>query len=173
MKNFIYILLIGLPLCLCSCVETEVDDKALLEQVEALFKANKYAEALSTAKRLVRVCEEKYGAEHADTVVAKDKLGWAYFETKDYTKAESIFKPNLETCKKVLGLEHQQTAECLDSMSLLYYNTGDWDKAVRFAQQTLDLKEKIYGPDHQKTAYARVGLRMAQREASKARQQQN
>ena len=162
MKNLVYILLIGLPLCLCSCVETEVDDKALLEQVNALCKARKYEEAVPVAERLVKICQEKYGMEHSDAIVAVHKLGWVYFNAKSYNKAESTFKRNLEVCKKVFGYEHPQTADCISSISALYYEMGDLDKAEQFCRHALELREKIYGPDHEKTSIARGRLEQIQ-----------
>ena len=171
MKNVLYVLLIGLSLCLCSCVETEVDDKALLEEVKALFKEDKYAEALPLAERLVKICEEKYGTEHPDTVVAELELGWNYIKTKNYAKAESTLKKNLEACKRVFGLEHPRTIDCLDNMAELYHETGNWDKAMQFGQSVLELKEKVYGPDHYKTNIARSLLEKTQKAVREAQQQ--
>jgi tetratricopeptide (TPR) repeat protein len=122
------------------------------QQVEELFEAGKYSEAIPLATQSVHLREKALGPEHRDTAKSLNDLANLYHATRDDAKAEPLYQRALKIREKVLGPEHPDTATSLNDLANLYYSLGDYAKAEPLYQRVLTIREKILGPDHPRIA---------------------
>ena len=121
-------------------------------QVQELFKAGKYSEAIPLATQSLHFREKMLGPEHAGTATSLNNLAQLYQAMGDYTKAEPLLQRALQIREKALGPEHPGTAESLNNLAQLYQAMGDYTKAEPLLQRALKIREKALGPEHPGTA---------------------
>ena len=131
------------------------------QQVQALFKAGKYSEAIPPATQLLHLREKALGPEHRDTATSLNNLASLYGRTGDYARAEPLFQRALKIREKALGPEHPYTAVSLNNLADLYINMEDYAKAEPLLQRALKIDEKTLGPQHPDTATTLTNLAIA------------
>ena len=112
------------------------------KQVQELFKAGKYSEAIPLATQSLHLRERTLGPTHPITATALNNLGYLYAAMRDYAKAEPLYQRALKIREKALGPEHLGTAQSLNNLAGLYNKMGDYAKAEPLFQRALKIREK-------------------------------
>jgi tetratricopeptide (TPR) repeat protein len=122
------------------------------QQVQELFKAGKYSEAIPPATQCLHLREQALGPEHPFTVLSLNNLAQLYVNMGDYAKAEPLLQRALKILEKAAGPEHPVTALSLNNLAMLYDKMRDYVKAEPLYQGALKINEKALGPEHPDTA---------------------
>ena len=138
------------PIALHAAPDTDELQRAneLNSQVENLYRAGKYEEAIIKAKELVSIRERLSGPEHPDVAANLNNLAVLYVETGRYAEAEPLYKRALNIDEKSLGSEHPSTATELNNLADLYETTGRYSEAEPLYKRALAISEKAFGSDH-------------------------
>jgi tetratricopeptide (TPR) repeat protein len=96
--------------------------QTLNKQVDELYDAGKYAEAIPLAQRALAIREKALGSDHPDLVETLNNLAYLYHAQGRYAEAEPLFKRSLAIQEKVLGPDHPDVAGSLNSLGLLYHH---------------------------------------------------
>jgi tetratricopeptide (TPR) repeat protein len=122
------------------------------KQVQELFKAGKYSEAIPPATESLHLRERTLGPNHPSTATALSNLGELYLKMGDYANAEPLLQRALKIREKALGPNHPSTATALNNLGKLYFKMGEFAKAEPLFQRALKIREKALGPEHFSTA---------------------
>lgn len=88
-----------------------VDDLgALNQQVQVLYQAGKYAEAIPLAERYAERTKARYGASAAQYATAISNLAQLLQTTNRLTEAERLFRSAIVIDEKALGSNHPTLA---------------------------------------------------------------
>jgi CHAT domain-containing protein/Flp pilus assembly protein TadD len=131
---------------------------ALFAQITELFKAGKYADAVSLAQRLVSIAERTAGPNHPNVGTALSLLANIYEAQGRYTDAEPPCKRALAIYEKANGPEHPTVALALGNLANLYEHEGRYGDAEPLYQRSIAIYEKTYGPDHIEVGHALANL---------------
>jgi tetratricopeptide (TPR) repeat protein len=129
-----------------SDADAELD--AIREQVERLYQAGRFEEALPLAQRELEQREKTLSPEHPDVVTALNNLAARYYATGDYARAKPLIERALAINEKALGPEHSDVATSLNNLASLYLTTGDYARAEPLYDRALTIREKALGPEH-------------------------
>jgi len=132
--------------------DSVAEAKRLNDQVEALFGAGRYQEAIPLAQSALAIRERVLGAAHPETATSLNNLAELYRGTGAYAKAEPLYQRALAIREKVRGAEHPETATSLNDLARLYRGTGAYAKAEPLYQRALAIREKVLGAEHPDTA---------------------
>jgi tetratricopeptide (TPR) repeat protein len=162
------------------------DLAALNRQVEALFDAGKYAEALPLAERAVKVAEERQSPDSPVVVdallllaelyqsqgrdpdaehllqrvrISLDMLAFRYESQRRYADAEALRRRGLTILEKVLGPSHPNVGRSLKLLAWLYYLQGRYPETEALFKRCIAIYEKTYGSDHNSLGTAISDLR--------------
>src|SRR5437899_4652865 len=94
-------------------------------QVQELYKAGKYSDAIPIERRVLELREKALGSEHPETATSLNNLGELYERMGDYTKAELLLQRALKIREKVLGPEHPETLKSRNYLAQLHRKMGD------------------------------------------------
>ena len=72
----------------------------LNEQVNQLYKAGKYSEAIPIATRVLELRKKALGPDHPDTATSLNNLAELYRSMGDYAKAEPLYERALKISEK-------------------------------------------------------------------------
>ncbi|MDI3281691.1 CHAT domain-containing tetratricopeptide repeat protein [Polyangium sp. 15x6] len=117
------------------------DDETIEKDVEALYGAGKYGEALAAAQKLVALREQKYGKEHPKTGSALSDLGGMYLATGDYPKAEGFLRRAVEILEATKGPD-DLLATAVGNLGTLLKKKGDTKGAEKAYERAIALEEK-------------------------------
>jgi len=117
--------------------------KRLVEQINKLRAAEKYAEAIPLAERLIEMVEKESGPEHVVVAQLINGLAELYRMTRNFVRAEPLYQRALATRQKLLGPEHPDVAVTLNNFALLYIQTRDYGRAEPLLQRAISIYEKI------------------------------
>jgi len=99
---------------------TNLDEaERLNEEVNRLYNAGKYDEALSLAERALEIGEKALGSEHPTVATSLNNLAALYHAKGDYTKAEPLYQRALGIWEQALGPMHPQVATSLNNLAAL------------------------------------------------------
>jgi CHAT domain-containing protein/Tfp pilus assembly protein PilF len=138
---------------------------------EAERPARRYAEAISSTERALRILEKSLGPDHPKVAPSLNYLADLYRDKGDYAKAEPLYQRALGIREKALGPEHPEVALSLNNLAVLYYAKGDYPKAEPLQQRALGIREKALGPEHPEVANSLnnlAGLFAAKRDITQA-----
>ena len=123
--------------------QSEEEAKRLVEQINKLRAAAKYAEAIPLAERLIKMVEKEAGPEHVVVAQLINGLAELYRMTRNFDRAEPLYKRALATREKLLGPEHPDVAVTLNNFALLYIQKRDYGRAEPLLQRAISIHEKI------------------------------
>jgi len=122
--------------------------KRLNREVNQLYGAGRYDEALPLAERALALREKALGAEHAAVAQSLNNVAMLYEAKGDYARAEPLYQRTLALREKLLGAEHQEVATSLNNLAGLHYLKGDYTRAEPLYQRALAIREKLLGAEH-------------------------
>lgn len=134
--------------------QEDVRQKVVLinQEVEKLYRAGKYPQALEKAQQVLPIAEKELGLEHPDTGTAVYNLADLSYAIGEYQKALPLYVRALAIAEQAQGPEHAATAIRLSSVAAVYKTMGDYQKALPLHMRALALAEKEQGPEHPDTA---------------------
>ncbi len=139
--------------------QTQVADLAkLMQQITALTKDGKLAEAADVGRRLVAIGESIAGKDHQLTATTLFALGQIYMLQGKLDEAEAIFNRVLAIREKAHGRDHAEVAAVVDRLGQIAVTRGNYAEAERTLGRALTIYQRSLGPDHHDTAMTRVAL---------------
>ena len=96
----------------------------LYQQVNRLYKAGKYKEAIPVAERYVAAAKKRFGKQHTRYATAIAWLGVLYQSQGRYLEAEPLYKRDLAIGEKALGPDHPSVGTSLNNLAELYQGAG-------------------------------------------------
>jgi len=164
-----------------DCAATlRASDGGLLWKPEAhplLFRAGLSLEqsrlsgaAITYWKSMVATGTRLLGAEHANAVVARDRLAAAYEAAGKSSDAVSVFQTALAEREKNLGPEDQETIAARAHLAHALQSAGRPAEAVALYEQTVDGSGRMLGAGHPVTLDARASLAQAYQAAGQDRE---
>jgi tetratricopeptide (TPR) repeat protein len=130
-----------------------VDDiKTLNQEIERLYGAGKYAEAVPVALRALAEAEQRFGSDHPEVVRSLDDLAELYRVQGLYAPAEPLYKRSLAIRDKTLGPDHPDVATNINRLAGLYYAMGRYGESEPLYKRALVIREAALGPDHVEVA---------------------
>src|SRR5690242_15335946 len=159
-----------------DCTATlRASDGGLLWKPEAhplLFRAGLSLEqsrlsdaAITYWKSMVATSTRLLGGDHANAVVARDRLAAAYEAAGKSSDAVSVFQTALAEREKNLGPEDQETIAARAHLAHALQSAGRPGEAVALYEQTVDDSARMLGAGHPVTLDARVSLAQAYQSA--------
>ncbi|MDI1478932.1 CHAT domain-containing tetratricopeptide repeat protein [Polyangium sp. y55x31] len=120
----------------------------LNQQVNQLYGAGKFGEAIPLAERALAIGENAFGPNHPIVATGLNNLAAMYDAVGDYAKAEPLFQRAVGIYERLQGPEHPNVATALNNLATLYNSKGDRSKSESLHQRALSIREKALGPDH-------------------------
>ena len=142
-------------------VAQSADPSALNRQMEQLYQAGRYAEAISVAERALAQTESQFGPSHLDVGNALNRLAVLFIHQGRYAEAEPLYKRVLAIKQQALGAEHTEFGTALYGLAVLYVQQGRYAEAEPLYKRALAIKEKVLGLEHTEvgtTLYALAAL---------------
>ena len=124
----------------------------LNQQVDELYQAGRYAEAIPLAEQALTIRETALGPDHPDTATSLNNLAFLYDSQGRYGEAEPLYQRSLAIRETALGPDHPDTATSLNNLAFLYDSQGRYGEAEPLYQRSLAIRETALGPDHPDTA---------------------
>jgi tetratricopeptide (TPR) repeat protein len=123
----------------------------LFKEFERQRAAGRHREAVSLAKRMVRLAQTSYADKPGILADSLSNLGLIYWEQGRYAEAEPLYQQSLRIYE-ALGPEHYGVAYVLNNLANLYKDQSKYAEAERLYQRALRIQEKARGPDHPQVA---------------------
>lgn len=126
--------------------------------------------AITIGQPLVAEYEQELGADHPDTLTARNNLATAYQEAGKLREATSLFERTLADRLRVLGADHPLTLASVNNLAGAYHEAGRLDEAVGLYEAALADRERVLGADHPETLATRGNLAMTYHQAGRQEQ---
>lgn len=130
----------------------EVSARRADEEVERLYQAGKYQEALPLAQRQVHTWESIRGKDHPDVATALMALGRLHLSQSEYKKVEPLARRALTIREVAFGELSKEVASCLTLLANLHKEMGDKPKAEPLHLRVLKIREATFGSNHPEVA---------------------
>jgi hypothetical protein len=108
------------------------------------------------------------GADHRDTLAARDNLAIAYLAVGRAAEAIRLHEQALAGRERVLGPDHPDTLASRNNLAIAYLKAGRAAEAIPLFEQALAGRERVLGPDHPDTLAARDNLAIAYQAVGRA-----
>ena len=138
---------------LVATAHAQTDPAALDAEVEKLYQAGKYSEAIEVTKRSLAIGEKLLGPDHPDVATSLNNMGLLYQEQGRYGEAEPLYKRSLAIREAALGPDHLSLSTSLSNLGMLYQAVGRYAEAEPLYRRSIAICEMGLGPDHPRTAY--------------------
>ncbi len=117
-----------------------------------LYKEDKFAEALNSAKKVVELREKTLPQNDALLAASYTNLGYIFRSLGKYYEAEKALKKALKIEENRLGKEQADLAELLTSIGWLLHAQNNAMDAEAFFKRAVAVTEKSFGADHKEVA---------------------
>ena len=138
----------------------------------ALYHLNELADsapqAIAVGEPLIEDLERVLGADHLDTLSARNSLAVAYRAVGRATEAIRLHEKTLAARERVRGPDHPSTLSSRNNLAVAYRAAGRAADAIALHEQVLAVRDRVLGPDHPGTRASRNSLASAYREAGRA-----
>ncbi len=121
--------------------QAEID--AARKQVDQLRQAGKYAEATKAQQRVVKLTENRFGPNDAQTAAALTTLADLYTAQNKFAEAEPLLKRAITIREKAKKPDNNEIAQALDNLGSLYMKQGRTADAAPLAQRAADLRANV------------------------------
>jgi tetratricopeptide (TPR) repeat protein len=134
--------------------------------VRQLRAAADLSRAADLGTRVLADCERVLGADHPDTLVARDNLAEAY-SSGQMEEAVPLHERTLAGRQRVLGADHPDTLSSQEHLATAYQGIGRLDLAIPLYERTLSDLERVVGPDDPDVLISRNDLATAYQAAGR------
>jgi len=131
-----------------------------LDELKALLKEARYAEAEAGGRALLAEVEAKQGAESIETAEVLDVLVdalWRGGKTRD-PETRRFAERALAIRERALGPDDPGIVTSLNGLAVVISRSGDIAGARPLFERALAIREKALGPDHPDVANSLMGL---------------
>jgi CHAT domain-containing protein/tetratricopeptide (TPR) repeat protein len=153
-------LVVGILLVGPANAQSSEDLESLNKQIERLYEAGKYTEAVPLAERYVALARERHGGEHAELATALHHLAQLYRVQGRSDEAEPLYKQSLAIREIALGPDHPDVGVSLNDLAVLHYAQGRYPVAESMIKRGLVIRETALGPDHPDVGQSLANLAM-------------
>ncbi len=133
---------------LSARAQTVTEINQMGQRVNELFVAGRYREAIPIARRLVRVMEEREGADGLNTAIALNSLALLLEDANRLTEAESIYRRVIRILEKSGGRKQPNYSTSLGNLSALLYKQRRYPEAEALLRRAIAIDEARLGPNH-------------------------
>ncbi len=120
--------------------------------ITAAEKSADYALACEAREAQIKYYKEKYGDEHANTIVAELKLAQLLESNQQFDAAEKRFRDNLALRIKVYGAESERTALAHSLLGQFLERRERYQDAATELKRAVEIREKI-SPENKKLMF--------------------
>lgn len=106
-----------------------------------------YATAEQYRRRSVEIRQRELGAEHRDTLGARNGLASTLRAQSRYDDAETMHRETLETQRRVLGPRHEDTLISQANLAVVLMDQHRYAEAESLLRQTLEAQRRSGGED--------------------------
>jgi esterase/lipase superfamily enzyme/Tfp pilus assembly protein PilF len=149
-RRLIFSIAVALTICgfssPLSAQRQDVDE--LNREVERLYVAGRYPQAIELANRALALGEETFGPDHASVATALHNLAELYRAAGRSALAEPLMLRALAVREKVLGPDDTSVGLTLNNLAGLYLGQGRYKEAEEAFRRSIAVRTKAYPPDH-------------------------
>jgi CHAT domain-containing protein/Tfp pilus assembly protein PilF len=151
--------LVSLSVLFCVALLPVLADDAgpsPLDDLEALIKQGRYADAEQGARDLLAQVESELGADSIEAARVLDLLVEASWRGGKSRKPETLdlARRALAIKENGLGADHAEVAESLNNLAVVYYFLGAYDEAQPLWERALAIRKRTLGPEDPEVAQA-------------------
>nr|QKW93740.1 photosystem I assembly protein Ycf3 [Vitiosangium cumulatum] len=118
------------------------------EEATKLWKAGKYAEAITQGEQALKLREAALGDSHLEVAASLNQLGNLCWMQGDPARAEPLLQRALAIREAALGKQHPHVAQSLYDLALLYVRQGLYSRAEPLFERALAIREAAFGQQH-------------------------
>ena len=122
------------------------------------YDRGQYSDAERLFREVLKERERVLGAEHADTLAARNNLEDALYYQGKYAEDEEQIRILMALKEKALGPEHPDTLKTRNNLGTLLFAEGKYAEAETEFRAVLKLKEKVLGSEDGDTVSTRNNL---------------
>jgi tetratricopeptide (TPR) repeat protein len=124
-------------------------------------------QAIAVGEPLTADLERALGADHPDTLNARNSLAAAYLAAGRPAEAIPLFEQTLVIQERMLGPNHPGTLTSQNNLAATYQDAGRLAEATLLFELTLAGRERLLGAQHPSTLNSRGNLAAAYRAAGR------
>jgi tetratricopeptide (TPR) repeat protein len=125
-------------------------------------------QAIMLGEPLIADLERTQGADHPDTLNARNSLAIAFRAAGRDAQAIRLDEQTLAVRERVLGPDHPDTLDSRNNVAVAYRAAGRTAEAARLHEQTLVVRERVLGPEHPSTLISQSNLAVVYQEAGRS-----
>ncbi|MDQ3803141.1 MAG: TonB family protein [Acidobacteriota bacterium] len=108
-------------------------------EINSLYQAGKFADAVPLARRVLEIRERAFGVEHVATLYALANLATLYVEVKKDGEAEPLFKRALAAAEKLGAPARLLVIEVSNKLAAIRFRDRDYEGTETHLRRALDL----------------------------------
>ncbi len=128
------------------------------ELARLLYTKSLHSEAEPLMRRVLKIDERSFGAEHPKVALDLSNLAALLLATNRLSEAEPLMRRALEIAEKSFGSEHLNVAIHLNNLAALLLTTNRLSAAEPLLQRAVTIFESSLGADHPNVATALSNL---------------
>ncbi len=121
------------------------------EQVRRFESKGDYKRASKIQEEIIRVCSQKYGKTHDDTLLAKRILGELLREDGKLNNAHDIHAEVFKVLNQLKGNEDFDTLVAMSQLGRTLRAMGEYNKACELHEEIVRIRNKTIGEHHPHT----------------------
>ncbi len=125
-------------------------------------------QAIAVGEPLSADLERLLGAEHPDTLNARNSLAAAYLAVGRTDEAITLFEQILAARQSLLGSDDPATLNAQNNLAAAYQDAGRATDAIPLYEANLAVRERLLGAEHPSTLNSQGNLAAAYRDAGRA-----
>lgn len=122
------------------------------QRISELYAAGRYREAIPLARRLVRIMEQRDGAEGLNTATALNSLALLLEDANRVAEAEGLYRRVVRILDKAGGRKQPNYAAALGNLSAVLYKLRRYPEAETLLRRAIAIDEARLGPNHRDVA---------------------
>jgi len=118
MKKLLTLILIMMLITSFSTVvhADRAEYKKLNQRIALLYKNGKFLQAIQMAKKVIKVAEETFGADHSYVISSHNNLALIYFQNEQYENAKLTYEKSLSKTENLVGKTHPNIIKVLENI---------------------------------------------------------
>ncbi|MFF3912238.1 tetratricopeptide repeat protein [Streptomyces sp. NPDC001852] len=135
---------------------------ALRREALRLAGLGRWDEALAAYAGLAEAGARVLGADHPDTLAARQETAYALGRLGRHFEAHQVYAEVLAARMRAMGPDHPETLRCRHNLACTLGRLGRLDDAGRTALEVAAARARVLGPDHPDTLVSRCEVAYVQ-----------
>ena len=106
-----------------------------------------YSIAEKQFTRAIDIRRSVLGANHLETLKARERLALTLYRRGKYSDAEAVMRETLDTERRLFGTDHPATLAAQVGLGLILLAQGKRDEAERVDRDAIAIEQRVLGPD--------------------------